>query len=123
MGKSMTDNALSLAKAEPLTTDEIAIIARFSRSLRDVGVQAVLMSTYVQGCSERNPEFYADVARTFLLDISRTEPEAMHEAAVSLAVLVDVAKECGDLFPEEVLPTDETVDKCLAAFWAQESSS
>lgn len=101
-------------EAQQLSSGELATLGRLISVLNDVGVQAY-MSAFVLETSG-----YSEVAlRTFgmtIQDMGNCSPEEMHKAGPSLMKVVDVAR-ATRIFPEDFLPSEETVEKCAARFW------
>lgn len=115
-----------------LTSEEKAIIRRFVTVLTDVGVQANLVVNISDGFTsskatvEALAEAMQDVRRTCGFQMEGgvvAAPEAIPEAAPSLALVVDVAQYLAGSslfqFPANFLPGKELVDKCLAEFFRQ----
>jgi hypothetical protein len=106
---STTDQGDQLFDSQEITT-----LNRFKRSLDDTGVQARLSAcSYIIA---EDAQVASRVLAGIIGDVQNTNVDAMYEAGVSLEMLVDVARETG-MFPEDMLPSQETVDRCLDLFW------
>ena len=99
-----------------LTSAEVRILERFKEVLKNPGVKAVLMMAFATAGSNHS-QVSTRVLSLYLSDVGKTESHDMHEAGVSLQEVVDLAQETG-IFPEDFLPPQETVDKCVDGFWA-----
>jgi len=107
--------SVSSSASFALTDEEVATITRFQRSLRDVGVQVRLMEQYI-GSMPLDGEQAEQLIRAYVKDVGNTDAFDMQKAGVSFYELVDHAR-VSELFPEDFLPSQETVDKCVNGFW------
>lgn len=110
--QSRTSNRLD---EQYLTDQEIETIGRFKAALQDMGVQGELLLGFVAAVGDY--EAASSALRNFATDIDNTPADVMGDAAVSLNAVVRVARRT-EIFPPNFLPTEETVEKCIANFWA-----
>lgn len=103
-----TDNQITLSD------EEMATIERFTTALEDLGVQAKMGEVVLKRSGYKEPAMKNFVFA--VTDVGRTSNDEMHLAGVSLEILVEVARESG-VFPDDFLPSEETVRKCVTAFW------
>lgn len=96
------------------TEEEISTLGRFGRAIGNAGIQVILTERALDSLE------YSKAAVTILLravnDIRGRAPSRMYEAGVSLEYVVDLAR-ATRAFPDDFLPSEELVRKCLSEFW------
>lgn len=104
-----------LNEALVLTREEVVTIARFQKTLQDLGVQGVLKAHFAVTMNHGD-ELMMQAVGLYVSDVVSTDAFSMHTAGVSLRELVMHVR-AAHLFPEDLLPSDKTVGKCLEGFW------
>lgn len=98
------------------TDEELAVLRRFANSLGDLGIMAALAIEAVESSSGA-AKILDEALSLVLKDIRQAEREDLSDSAVSVDVVVRLMRRLGTLFPEDFVPSEETVQKCLTVFW------
>jgi hypothetical protein len=99
-----------------LTQAEEAVVRRFYLALEDIGVRSVLRSGALEYLPSGKVKAGMRYFNRALGDVLTTNSYTAQDAGVSFQIVVEMARSVGG-FPEDVLPSKETVDRCVAAFW------